>query len=234
MINYQDTLLRGFANDIEEAFSGRIVSLVTYGSVVNKRSGAHSDVDFFLMLDKKLKDINDVKILNQIIRRNNSVTIDLSLQYLGEQSGYACDFQDGTKGPLALSYLASATLLLGNNIFVDLLASLSIDEYRKSIKKTVGYYLDTMRREAIVHGFDNEVFTERVRKYAYRTLIDGFLFEKKGDMAAFKGLKVDEVVVLARNNAFTKELIGVNYSNSPDEALDLIEAVYNKMVKYTS
>lgn len=91
-----------------------------------------------------------------------------------------------------------------------------------------------MRREAIVHGFDNEVFTERVRKYASRTLIDGFLFEKKGDMAAFKGLKVDEVIVLARNNIFTKELIGVNYSNSPDGALDLIEAVYNKMVKYTS
>ena len=233
-MNYKGTLLRGFADDIEEAFSGRIVSLVTYGSVVNERSSVYSDVDFFLMLDKKLKDINDVKILNQIIRRYNSLTIDLSLQYLDEQSGYACDFQDGTKGPLALSYLASATLLLGDNIFVDLLASLNIDEYRKSIKKTVGYYLDTMRREAIALGFDNEVFTKRVRKYASRTLIDCFLFEKKGDMAAFKGLKVDEVIVLARNNAFTKELIGGNYSSSPTEALDLIEAVYNKMVKYTS
>ena len=91
-----------------------------------------------------------------------------------------------------------------------------------------------LRREAIALGFDNEVFTKRVRKYASRTLIDCFLFEKKGDMAAFKGLKVDEVIVLARNNAFTKELIGGNYSSSPTEALDLIEAVYNKMVKYTS
>lgn len=234
MNNFQDTLLHGFANDIEEAFSGRIVSLVTYGSVINERSGVHSDVDFFLMLNKKFKNTNDIEKLNRIIRRYSSVTIDLSLQYLDEQSGDACDFQDGTKGPLALSYLASATLLLGDNIFIDLLASLSIDEYRKSIKKTVGYYLDTMRREAIANGFDNDVFAKRVRKYMSRTLIDGFLFDKKTDMTAFKGLKIDEVIVLARNNIFTKELIDANHSNSPAEALNLIEAVYNKMVKYTS
>lgn len=234
MIDYQDALLRGFADDIEEAFSVRIVSLVTYGSVVNERSGAHSDVDFFLMLDKNLKSTADIEILNQVVRRYSSVTIDLSLQYLDEQPRCACDFQDGTKGPLALSYLASATVLIGDNIFIDLLASLSIDEYRKSIKETVRYYLDTMRREAIANGFESDVFAKRVHKYVSRTLIDAFLFDKKADMAAFKGLKLDEVIVLARDNSFTKELIDANYSNSPAEALNLIEAVYNKMVEYTS
>lgn len=234
MTNYQDTLLRGFADDIEEAFSGRIVSLVTYGSVVNERSGVYSDIDFFLMLDKKIKDTNDIEILNQVIRRYRSVIIDLSLQYLDEQSGYARDFQDGTKGPLALSYLASAAVLIGDNIFIDLLASLSIDEYRNSIKKTVGYYLDMMRREAIANGFDDDVFAKRVRKYVSRTLIDAFLFDKKADMTAYKGLKVDEVIVLARENIFTKDMIDADYSNSPVEAHNLIEAVYNKMVKYTS
>lgn len=233
MVYLQDALFREFADHIEAAFSGRIVSLVSYGSVVNKRSGVHSDVDFFLMLNKRLKDVNDIEILNRIIHNYESV-VDLSLQYLDEQSGKACDFHDGTKGPIALSYLASATVLIGDNIFIDLLESLSIDEYRKSIKQTVAYYLDTMRREAIANGFDNKDFSKKVRKYASRTLIDAFLFEKKANMTAYKGLKVDEVIVLACNSIFTKELISVNYSNSPAEALNLIEAVYNKMVKYTS
>lgn len=234
VVKAQATFLRDFSDDIEAAFSGRIISLVAYGSVVNGRCNNHSDVDFFLMLDKNLKGVDDIEVLSQITHHYHPIAIDLSLQYLDEQPRNACSFQDGTKGPLALSYLASATLLLGDNIFVDLLNSVSIEEYRKSIKTTVGYYLDMMRREAIAGGIDSDIFAKRVRKYVSRTLVDSFLFYEKADMSKYRGLKVDDVMILARENFFTKDIVNENYYNSSAEALGLIEAVYNKMVEYTS
>lgn len=46
MDNYQETI-QYFANSIESTFGDRLVSLVAYGSVINRRSEAGSDIDFF-------------------------------------------------------------------------------------------------------------------------------------------------------------------------------------------
>lgn len=228
MDNSQETI-QHFANSIESTFGDRLVSLVAYGSVINRRSEADSDIDFFLMLQGKGRLEKDIETLHKLVQKNSNVNIDMSLQYIDDQSEYPRNFHDGTKGTLALSYLSSAKLLKGKNIFISMLEKLSIEDYRESIKNTTGYYLDKMKRESIAKGFSDDSLKLSLKKYTSRSLIDAFLFTKKDNMDLYKGMKPDEIINLARTHNFTKDLIPSDFNDTPSDYLKLMEAIYNKI-----
>ena len=154
----------------------------------------------------------DIETLHKLVQKNSNVNIDMSLQYIDDQSEYPRNFHDGTKGTLALSYLSSAKLLKGKNI-----------------KNTTGYYLDKMKRESIAKGFSDDSLKLSLKKYTSRSLIDAFLFAKKDNMDLYKGMKPDEIINMARTHNFTKDLIPSDFNDTPSDYLKLMEAIYNKI-----
>ena len=117
----------------------RIVCLLHYGSSAFENGNLHesSDRDFCLVLDKPRKtDLCKLRFL--CLSHNNT---DLTLHYLNhlEDSGWG-NFQHGGHGLFFLLHLASANVLLGENIFARKLMYLSTRDVNESLRRQIIEY----------------------------------------------------------------------------------------------
>lgn len=196
--------------NISDVFKDRVVSLIGYGSSINKRATTTSDLDLFLLLDRHLD--GDERLCREITSNHGDANVDLSLQYNNELPRNPAFFQDGSKGCLALAYLSSAQLLIGRNVFRAMYSALPEADLKVSIAQTVRRYYLMMGNDARDPGSLAIARHQRLKKYMSRSLIDAMIFFKKTDMEPYKHLTHDAVFDLAASHEqihpFAEGLIG--------------------------
>jgi len=103
------------------------------------------------------------------------------------------DFSDGSKSSLALTYLSSAQVISGSNIFKGMLDELEVNDLRESIIKSLGYYVDLLQRKAVSKRSDDPGLQHLVERYFHRSIVDSAIFYSPSDMTPYKSIQVSEV-----------------------------------------
>jgi pimeloyl-ACP methyl ester carboxylesterase/predicted nucleotidyltransferase len=197
-------------------FGDRVVCLLSYGSTENGRDNNLSDIDLFLLLDKY--DFTDLQKVREII--TIAPTIDISLQYQDELPKLPHLYHDRNKSCLSLTYLSSATPLIGRNIFVNVLNNLSDAQLKQSIFLTVSYYIDKVREKQTTNMNSRDVI-KLSKKYLARSLIDLMIFFEKSDMNRYKKLTYPEVISLVK----MKELLPSGFFSNLNDASAIIDSL---------
>lgn len=148
-----------------------IVCLLHYGSVKQKedfRDG--SDLDFHLVL--KTVDEDALEQTRYIFGFSNQ--IDLSIHALDEIiHDEKVIFQNGNQGMYFMHVLSSSEVIVGKNIYKDLVKSIDEAAVVASIIEKIRYYIWLLRRNYV---FDNDV---RVyQKYFVRIIKDILILQK--------------------------------------------------------
>lgn len=199
-------------------FGANISHLAAAGSIVNGRSNASSDLDLLLILKSRNK--NDLLKCRSVVQNLNTYKIDLSLKYLEELPHDPVDYQDGPRTSLCLAYISSAHFIIGKNIFTDVIMTLPVYEFRKSIIHAVGEYL--MRMESsFFTSKDNEWAELQKQSYKYltRIIIDVQLFFNPSDMGPYKLLKRDEMLQLGKSDSRIGHYLDSITEESPAEEI---------------
>lgn len=220
--------------EIKKAFSlrfgDRISHLAAAGSIVNERSNHSSDLDLLLILHGQEE--GDLVLCREAVRSLAMYKIDLSLKYLNELPDKAEDFQDGPRTSLCLAYMSSAHFIIGNNIFTEILHSLPLNEFRKSIIHAVGEYL--MRMESAYFTADKTTLNELQKqcfKYLTRIIIDVQLFFSPSDMGPYKLLKRPEMLALGKEDPrISRYIAPITEESSPENLINTMALLYRYLI----
>ncbi|MGE4536936.1 MAG: hypothetical protein AB7D37_07650 [Desulfovibrio sp.] len=210
-------------------FQERCICLLGYGSAFNERYDLSSDIDLFVVLDTAAQ--GDMDLLG-LISSNSRPLLDISLAYKSELPLSNPElFCDGSKTCLALAYLSSATVLLGNNIFKSMFTALSDEQLKVSILISVSRYISKMRNERLNYSKQGLSY---VKKYLARVLIDVMIYYCRSDMSPYKKLKFNEVVRMAQKipqlTYFLDDIQKITLSMDFDVALNIMLAVYSRIL----
>lgn len=126
----------------------KIVCLLNYGSVKIKEDyNANSDIDFHLVLDTiDVETLNEVKNIFSF-----SEKIDLSIHSLNEiVCGDKIIFQNGNQGLYFIHVLAAAEVVVGENIYINLIQNIDSEKVVISIIEKIRYYIWALRRNYIL------------------------------------------------------------------------------------
>jgi hypothetical protein len=166
-----------------------IVCLLHYGSVKQKEDfNSDSDLDFHLVL--KRIDAKALKEIKNIF--GFSTKIDLSFHAVDEII-YKDNivFQNGNQGLYFLHVLCSAEILVGQNIYLNLISKLQHEQVKKSILEKMRYYIWFLRRNYV---FSNNI--KVYKKYFIRIIKDILILEKIIDYKNIAELNNRQVVNL--------------------------------------
>jgi len=212
-----------------------IICLLHYGSVKIKEDyNRNSDLDFHLVLKKiDAETLNEIKNIFSF-----SEKIDLSIHSLDEVI-YKNNviFQNGNQGIYFTHVLAAAEVLIGDNLYINLVNEIDIEKVNLSILEKIRYYVWLLRRNYISRN-DINVF----KKYSIRILKDILILEKNIDYSNIASLSSRQVVNMFVDNhknslSVTQMYLLVNLVNldqikSPEisSTIVLIAELVNKIV----
>jgi len=213
-----------------DEFGDRITHLAAAGSIVNGRSNHSSDLDLLLIIKNRDKD--DLVKCRTVVQGLTPYKIDLSLKYLEELPKNAADYQDGPRTSLCLAYISSALFIIGENHFTEVLKTLPIYEFRKSIIHAVGEYL--MRMESLFFTSDKDDQAEVQKqsyKYLTRIIIDVQLFFKPSDMGPYKLLTRDEMLGLGKqDNRISQYLASITEQSAAEDIIAAMAQLHKYLV----
>ncbi len=148
-----------------------VVCLLHYGSVKNKEDfNSDSDLDFHLVLKEISKEtLRDIKSIFGFSKK-----IDLSFHSLDEIL-YKNNiiFQNGNQGIYFMHVLASSEVLVGSNIYIDLVGKIKETEVRRSIIEKIRYYLWFLRKNYVLRNNIKDY-----KKYFLRIIKDILILDK--------------------------------------------------------
>lgn len=211
-----------------------IICLLNYGSVKIKEDyNNNSDIDFHIVLKK----INNETLSDLKNIFNFSEKIDVSIHSIDEIiSKNSVIFQNGNQGVYFIHVLASAEVLLGENIYKKLITEIDDKKVTSSVIEKMRYYVWLLRRNYILKN-DILVF----KKYFIRILKDILILEKSINQTNISTLNSREIVnmFIDRNKdqfSVTEIFLLVNLINldqikNPDieNSLVLISDMVNKI-----
>ncbi len=181
-----------------------IVCLLNYGSVKQKEDfNDQSDLDFHLVLEKI--DVETLRAIKDIFSFSNK--IDLSFHSIDEIIYKdSIIFQNGNQGIYFIHVLCSSNVLIGKNIYLDIVSKLKREQMNASVIEKMRYYIWLLRRNYV---FSNDLKT--YKKYFIRIMKDILIIEGAIDYKNIAELNNRQVVNLFLDR-FQQEL-DINETN---------------------
>ncbi len=157
----------------EMPIKDNVVCLLHYGSIKQKEDfNKNSDLDFHLVL-KEIKE-NTLDEIKDIF--GFSSKIDLSIHSIDEVTkNNKIYFQNGNQGLYFMHILASSEVLVGKNIYINLIEKIDKNKSDNSIIEKMRYYIWNLRNNYI-SGNNNLNF---YKKYFIRILMDILIMDNK-------------------------------------------------------
>lgn len=203
----------------ERTFGDRIAFICAAGSIVHGRATPISDLDLMLVLDTYHQ--NDIQLCRQVVQSLNEHyhLVGISLQYLDELPANPEDVQDGSKSSLALTYINSAHVIAGKNIYSDLFERLPQRTLQRSIIRTLEEYLHKMYDMSFNSNEDDEAFKAAAFKFLTRSIIDVMLYYNPSDMAPYDKLTKQQVLERYKALPQIKHITANIDENTPPTAM---------------
>ena len=210
----------------DQTFKENIVCLLFYGSQNKEKGlgGAYSDFDFHLVLKNFSPDI---------IRRIKEhflpfYPIDLSIHNLNqiEQCGHV-SFQNGTQGQYFLYVLANARVLIGENIYTDLVKKVSDEDVKSSLLFKIREYNWRLKR----YYLENTHNAHQIIKYSYRLMLDVSLFFDLESITNIHHMDNQTVkrVFLSKGRVLFPEINLDPLENLEEESRELIIDIFDRI-----
>lgn len=207
-------------------FGDRIVFICTAGSMVHGRATEKSDLDLMLVLDTYSFD--DLKLCRKVVNELDDYYyhVGISLQYADELPANPEDVQDGSKSSLALTYINSAYVIAGENIYADLFERLPQKALQRSIIRTLEEYLHKMYALAFYHSDTDISFRTEALKFLSRAIIDAMLYYNPSDMSHYDKLTAHEVLERYKMSPRIKHMTArLTVDSSPYDMVQAIRAI---------
>jgi predicted nucleotidyltransferase len=210
----------------ERFFSDRIVFICAAGSIVHGRATPTSDLDLMLVLDTYRPE--DISLCRQVVKSldDHYYLVGISLQYADELPTNPEDMQDGSKSSLALTYINSAHVIAGENIYKELFERLPQKALQRSIIRTLEEYLHRMYDLAFNKTDDDEEFRAAAFKFFTRSLIDVMLYYNPSDMSAYDRLTKQEVLKKYKEISQIRHITAhIDENTSPAEMVQALRSI---------
>ncbi len=185
--------IKSFTSFVRETFLDRVECLIFFGSHRYERSETGSDYDFYILLTSFHE--TDVEKVSQL--HHDFPEADIAIYYRDMLPVNPENFADESQGAHFIENLALGETLIGSNIFIKYLTSLSrASRNRALLNKIESYYGKLLKGTLTGASF---------MKYAVRILQDQLLVDGKEQLSNLCWLDRESIIRSAWENGFVSD-----------------------------
>ncbi len=202
-----------------------ILSLIVFGSLLNKQKDIAHDADFCIILHQRKQD--DLNLIAKLFKRYKK--LDITIYYKNELNNLL-PFRDIGTGCFAMHYFATGKPLIGKNIFLEKYKKLPKTLYQHSLKEKMFDYLLRLRRVHVTYNSKQKKLSH-LEKYTSRLLVDLMAYNQPTLLPILIGLSSERIFLKAKKLKIISKVPNFYNKNIIDEYLQILDEITDVLLK---